>query len=196
MSGKPTPIEHGTLSGYKKHKKRKHDKCQPCWDARAAYMRELRKTPEQKIKSRAYAKAWKSRNKDKVLEQSRKYYRENSEKLTEQQRINRAKNPNFRDVQASASRRRRAKIKNQGFEFYREKDVIERYGKICHICNKDIDINAPRSGKTAGKLKLNWENGLHIDHVIPISKGGTDTLDNVRPSHAKCNLSKGNKIEN
>jgi 5-methylcytosine-specific restriction endonuclease McrA len=112
-------------------------------------MRELRKTPEQKIKSRAYAKAWKSRNKDKVLEQSRKYYRENSEKLTEQQRINRAKNPNFRDVQASASRRRRAKIKN-----------------------------------------------LHIDHVIPISKGGTDTLDNVRPSHAKCNLSKGNKIEN
>jgi 5-methylcytosine-specific restriction endonuclease McrA len=39
----------------------------------------------------------------------------------------------------------------------------------------------------------NWEKSLHIDHLIPISKGGSDTLENVRPTHALCNLKKGNR---
>lgn len=196
MAPKFTPIEHGTLSGYKKHKARNHDKCQQCWDARATYMRQLRNTPEQKIKEKAYSDAWKSRNKEKVLEIHREYYKKNSKKLAAQQRKNRAKNPRFKELNAAASRRRRARVRNQGFEFFTEKDIIKKYGTTCHLCSKTIDINAPRSSTAANKYGSNWENSLHIDHVIPISKGGTDTLDNVRPSHAKCNLSKGNKIEN
>lgn len=157
-------------------------------------MREFRKSPEQKIKENNYAKAWKSRNRKRVAENARRYYRDNAEKLSADQRKNRAKNPRFKELQSAASRRRRAKIRNQGFEFFTEKDVIEKYGIVCHLCNNIIDLNAPRGGRGAGKLGLNWQNGLHIDHVIPISKGGSDTLDNVRPSHAKCNLSKGNRI--
>lgn len=30
-----------------------------------------------------------------------------------------------------------------------------------------------------------------FDHVTPISDGGTDTEDNVRPAHRKCNSQKG-----
>ncbi|MFE4367961.1 MULTISPECIES: HNH endonuclease [unclassified Streptomyces] len=33
----------------------------------------------------------------------------------------------------------------------------------------------------------------HLDHVVPLSKGGTDTADNMVPACAKCNLSKGAK---
>jgi len=32
--------------------------------------------------------------------------------------------------------------------------------------------------------------GLHIDHVMPLSKGGPDTLENVRPAHGSCNVKK------
>lgn len=39
----------------------------------------------------------------------------------------------------------------------------------------------------------NWQNGLHIDHVIPIAKGGADMLVNVRPAHAMCNVRKNAK---
>ena len=48
---------------------------------------------------------------------------------------------------------------------------------------------------TASRLigRGNWKLGLHIDHVISLSKNGPDTLANVRPSHALCNLSKGGK---
>lgn len=37
------------------------------------------------------------------------------------------------------------------------------------------------------------ENG-HIDHVIPLSKGGTDTADNLVWSCSGCNLSKGDNL--
>ena len=32
-----------------------------------------------------------------------------------------------------------------------------------------------------------------IDHVVPLSKGGTHTWDNVHLAHKRCNMVKGNK---
>ena len=36
---------------------------------------------------------------------------------------------------------------------------------------------------------------LHIDHIIPVSKGGTDELDNLQTLCDKCNLNKSNLIQ-
>ena len=52
--------------------------------------------------------------------------------------------------------------------------IIERDNSRCHICRKKC-----RSSE------------IHIDHVIPLSKGGTHTLENLRVAHAKCNMAKG-----
>ena len=46
-------------------------------------------------------------------------------------------------------------------------------------------MSAPRKCGLPG-----WQNGLHIEHVIDLALGGLDTLENVRPSHAVCNLKK------
>ena len=35
---------------------------------------------------------------------------------------------------------------------------------------------------------------LHCDHVIPVSRGGTDELSNLTTACEKCNLSKGSKL--
>lgn len=82
---------------------------------------------------------------------------------------------------------RRTKARKIGVEYgyYTDQDVLDLYGTMCHICNEDIDLNAPRKCGDNG-----WERGLHIDHVYPISKGGPDTLENVRPSHGRCNVIK------
>lgn len=53
--------------------------------------------------------------------------------------------------------------------------VKKRDGMTCYHCRK-ID-----------------ENG-HCDHLIPLSKGGTDSIDNLVWSCKECNLKKGNKI--
>ena len=68
---------------------------------------------------------------------------------------------------------------------YSDADVLSKYGLDCHICQTPIDLNAPRRVGRDG-----WEKGLHIDHVYPLSKGGLDTLENVRPSHGQCNVIK------
>lgn len=68
---------------------------------------------------------------------------------------------------------------------YSDQDVLSTYGLDCHICQTPIDLSAPRQVGKPG-----WEKALHIDHVYPLSKGGLDTIDNVRPSHGKCNIIK------
>ena len=56
--------------------------------------------------------------------------------------------------------------------------ILAKFGMVCHICTLDIESLED----------------LHMDHVIPLSKGGPHSEDNIRPSHAVCNMRKGAKI--
>jgi 5-methylcytosine-specific restriction endonuclease McrA len=85
-----------------------------------------------------------------------------------------------------SSRRIRALKLGLPWESYTESQVIDFYGYRCYICLEDINLDVERRPGYP-----NWRYGLHIDHVIPMSKGGSDTLNNVRPVHGGCNLSKG-----
>ena len=67
--------------------------------------------------------------------------------------------------------------------------VLSVYGSTCYLCAEEIDLLAPRQ---VGKL--GWEMSFHPDHVVPLSKGGADVLDNMRPTHAICNQRKANKV--
>ena len=133
-------------------------------DKRAAYY------AANKVEISAYHAAYRAANKVKKAAIQAAYY---------------AANP---ELFRRAGSRRRAFRLNNGYDIYTEKQVLEIYGTDCHLCNLPIDFNAPRSiGKTG------WGRALHIDHLVPISKGGADTLENVRPSHGLCNLSKGDR---
>ncbi len=81
--------------------------------------------------------------------------------------------------------RRRALKRSSKVEKYALSDVIASYGTTCHICGFEIDFSV--SGRCGSP---NWELGLHLDHVVPLSAGGSDTLANVKPAHAKCNVKK------
>lgn len=71
-------------------------------------------------------------------------------------------------------------------EDWTEKQLIDTYGSDCYICNSPVDFDAPRQGE--GSDYSSWP-----DHVIPTSRGGENTINNVRPCHRKCNQSKSNK---
>lgn len=64
--------------------------------------------------------------------------------------------------------------------------VIELYGNQCWLCDQPINIG----------LRHPDPGSLSLDHAIPRSRGGSDWIDNLRPAHLSCNLSRGNRTDN
>lgn len=61
--------------------------------------------------------------------------------------------------------------------------VFEAFNWNCHICGEKIDKDLRFPNKMAAT----------IDHIIPLSRGGEHTWDNVAPAHAMCNFVKSNR---
>lgn len=64
-------------------------------------------------------------------------------------------------------------------------EIAKRDLGVCHICQKEVDLSLPRTSKMGGTL----------DHVIPISKGGLDLVENLRLAHWICNIRKSDSLE-
>jgi 5-methylcytosine-specific restriction endonuclease McrA len=60
----------------------------------------------------------------------------------------------------------------------------KRDNGICHICNEKVDFD----------LDFPDINSPSRDHVIPLSKGGKYSWDNVKLSHLGCNREKRDKL--
>jgi 5-methylcytosine-specific restriction endonuclease McrA len=73
--------------------------------------------------------------------------------------------------------------------YYTRQHIFDRDGYDCYICNIPVDLTATHVQGQPG-----WEMYPHIEHVIPLSLGGDDTLQNVKIAHAKCNMAKGTQI--
>jgi hypothetical protein len=130
----------------------------------------------------AYNKAKYEANKERILELQQQYRERNRE--NERARHKRYRNQNL-DRHAGYERKRRAVKQNLESKPYTAEMVIEMYGADCHICGKEIDLNANRRSGRPG-----WENGLQIDHLTSLYNAGPDTIENVRPSHGRCNMRK------
>lgn len=77
-----------------------------------------------------------------------------------------------------AAVKRKAKVKGAKVETVTRRKIRERDNGMCQIC----------------LLPVTYED-MHLDHVVPISKGGEHSYANTQTTHATCNLSKYNKYE-
>lgn len=114
-------------------------------------------------------------------------------------KVFKSKNPDYKkdyhkdnpEQSRQDARRRRARVRGVESQPYTESEVLDLYGFQCHLCGESVDLKASRQ-----QGKGDWQMGLHIDHLVPISSGGTNTIENVRPAHALCNLQKGIRWQN
>lgn len=51
--------------------------------------------------------------------------------------------------------------------------VMQKSGSVCVACG--------------------WDQDLHVDHIVPHSRGGSNDVENLQMLCARCNLSKGTK---
>ena len=112
---------------------------------------------------------------EKENKQSREWYLNNKDKHLENGRKWRKNN---RDKARSITERyRAAKFSNGGS--YTQRDVCKKYamqmGK-CFYCGESL------------------KNNYHVDHVVPLSRGGSNYCGNIVISCPSCNSSKGNKF--
>ena len=59
------------------------------------------------------------------------------------------------------------------------KALVFRQLGTCGICHRDLPGNL---------------GAIHVDHIIPVSKGGTNAWENLQAAHAHCNMSKQARI--
>lgn len=140
--------------------------------------------------SRAAIKKYRLSHPEVIAARDARYYQKHKEVLREKTKQWRKNNPDkYAEHNRAKEHRRRARKFENGMEDYTEQMVIEAYGADCHICDGPINLEAPRRVGTEG-----WELGLHLDHVVPLSKGGDDRIENLRPTHGMCNLKKTDTI--
>jgi 5-methylcytosine-specific restriction endonuclease McrA len=173
----------GTRTGYNAHYKRKEKPCDACKLAHKNYYIAWRKNNPDKVKK--MIEKDRTLHKERYLQTVYAWAKTHPERIKEIRKKHNQKNP---QRGLKHDRARRARKLGIGHEPYTDKQVLDTYGSLCHICGIAIDLTAPRVSTKEG-----WQLGLHIDHLIPLSKGGVDNLSNVRPSHAQCNLRKGSK---
>jgi hypothetical protein len=160
-------------------------------NAKRAYLKKrenCKKNPE-KVKAyhKEYGKKYNIKNKERIAARRKRYCELNKEKIALGQK-NRGKiyrqNPTVQAKRRSYEQLRRAKkrfLANN--EFFVDHDIFNRDGWICGLCGKKINKSAKHPHPKSASL----------DHIIPLSMGGTHTVNNVQCAHLKCNLSKSKK---
>jgi 5-methylcytosine-specific restriction endonuclease McrA len=130
------------------------------------------------IRSEQSAK-YREKNKEKIALQKADYYRANKEKIRARNAEYKSKNPEKFSVYL---RNRRARVKEaEGSHTAADvRAIFERQRGLCASCGAKL----LKSG--AGKY--------HVDHIMPIAKGGTNWPENLQCLCPTCNRSKSAKL--
>lgn len=141
--------------------------------------REYRQTNRQKIAEyqREYGNEYRTANSDRLAEYQHEYRLVNADKVQKYYR-----SPEYRMARKARLHQRRSLMRHNSGRY------------------TAADIEAIKVGQTnkRGEVCCWWCNEpmqeWHIDHRIPLAKGGTNDARNLCLAHAKCNLSKGSKL--
>lgn len=117
----------------------------------------------------ARCREWNAKNAEAKRATNARYREKNKDKINESRRAKRAQNPNLERIKTAKRRAAKGEL---------PKNIVD----VLLIKQKWMCVCCGQSLKT----------GYHLDHIIPISRGGTNTEDNVQLLLPKCNLEKYN----
>lgn len=116
---------------------------------------------------KASKSSWQKRNLTKVVQKVSEWRDANPDKVFEHRKTWRQNN---KEKIANYAMARRVKLRENGVFEISEKELLKLYSSPCFYCGKIAKIE--------------------LDHVIPVSKGGTHSIGNLVPACKSCNMSK------
>ena len=122
-----------------------------------------------------YIREWRAANLDRVRASSRRWAEANPEYVRQWREANPER---YRKTGRKSSALRRARKSGAArTEHVDSLVVLESHNYICEICGESVD-------------PLDF----HVDHIVPLSRGGDHSYANTQPAHPFCNISKGSKL--
>lgn len=137
-----------------------------------------------KIKNKLSWEKYYNKNKDKVAQRSKTWRQNNKEQYNLNQKKYREKNKILHNLRVRLNISLKKYLKEN-----KRYNTIEYLG--CSIQEYALHLE-----KQFDK-NMNWENyGIYweVDHIVPLSKGGSPHYTNTQPMHFSENRSKGNRI--
>lgn len=190
-------------------------RCRECWNAQKRAERAA--SPE---KYRETARNYVEKNKQHICELKRKHQSHNPEKYDKALRQYREKHrekintkarerrkkalEHYREIGRNSYERHAEERRNYSIEYYRrfpEKSVaasnrrraLKLLAEGSHTEKDWEKLKAFYSFKCLRCGKQEPEIKLTRDHVIPLTQGGSDSIDNIQPLCARCNSKKNHK---
>lgn len=139
-----------------------------------------------------YGKQYREDNKESIAEKNKQYFQVNKDHMAAYLQANKderaAKAKQYRQTpegkaahNASNQNRRAQKLNNGGKHTGKQiLALFDLQSGACPYCNT--------------KLYKSGNNKFHIDHVMPLSKGGSNGIENLQLLCPPCNLSKNDKL--
>jgi 5-methylcytosine-specific restriction endonuclease McrA len=151
------------------------------------YRREYYQANKEKILE--FHKEYQLENKEKIIEQRKGHYQANKEDVLKRVKKYRQSERGKETIYKSHLKRKSYKHKVK-FTSHERKQILDRDNWKCQSCGIKVhDIRKRVEKMTIEERKSK----AHIDHIIPISKGGNSEPRNLRILCATCNLSKSDK---
>lgn len=180
------------LDCFTKHRGQPHDRsayCKPCYRIRQKEWRETEAgvalTERTAEAHRLQAKQWGIDNSERKKQLNQEHYANNAQtyidKAAKWVDDNRER---YRQIHRQSEGKRRAMKVETSAGDVDYAVIAERDNWNCYLCQQHIeaDLQWPNAGSPS------W------DHVLPLSKGGTHTTENIKLTHLSCNLRKGASV--
>lgn len=175
-----------------------------------------RENPEYRKKERIRSIEYRQENPDKTKQHNKDYYWDNLERERERVKVNHVRfserEKKQRRVRDQTEKGRKQQRKDAALYKLRHPERVKAQKKVvkarrrARILNASgshtsVDIFLQRKAQTdkKGRLHCWWcgkiikDEDYHLDHVIPLSRGGSNGADNIVLSCPKCNLAKSAK---
>lgn len=121
-------------------------------------------------------------NREEYIEQARQYREKYGDLIRERRRQLYAENPAKYNARSAD---RRARVNGAYVESVSINVLLARDAYLCGICGGNIPEGLPYGDPLYP----------HIDHIVPLSKGGEHSYANTHPAHSSCNVQKGDKLD-